>query len=294
MVEVAKAIGFSGLDRLFLISGPCVIESEAHCLETAGQLKEIGLELDIPIIFKASFDKANRTSLSSFRGPGLEQGLEILQRVREEVGLPVTSDVHETAQVPPAAEVLDLIQIPAFLSRQTDLIASAAATGKALNLKKGQFLAPWDVRHAVGKARAAGAREVLVTERGTSFGYNNLVVDFRSVPILRGLGVLVVFDGTHSVQLPGGGGSSSGGQPEFIPPLVRAALAVGVDGLFLEVHQDPEQALSDGTNALRLDRLKAVLEVGLEIDRLIRPSLNRSHTLLPEQPGQEPAGLPAG
>ena len=272
-------IDFSSLDKLFLISGPCVIESEAHCLETAGQLKEIGLELNIPLIFKASFDKANRTSISSFRGPGLDEGLEILQRVREEIGLPVTSDVHETAQVGEAARVLDLIQIPAFLSRQTDLIACAAATGRAVNIKKGQFLAPWDVRHALEKARGAGAREVLITERGASFGYNNLVVDFKSVPILRSLGAVVVFDGTHSVQLPGGAGSSSGGQAEFIPALVRAALAVGVHGLFLEVHQNPEQALSDGANALRLDGLKAVLEVGLEIDRLIRPTLvaEKSH-----------------
>ena len=266
-------VDFSSPDKLFLISGPCVIESEAHCLETAGQLKEIGLEFDIPLIFKASFDKANRTSLSSFRGPGLDEGLEILQRVREEIGLPVTSDVHETAQVSKAARVLDLIQIPAFLSRQTDLIACAAATGRAVNIKKGQFLAPWDARHAIEKARAAGAREVLITERGASFGYNNLVVDFKSVPILRSLGAVVVFDGTHSVQLPGGAGSSSGGQAEFIPALVRAALAVGVHGLFLEVHQNPEQALSDGTNALRLDGLKAVLEMGLEIDRLVRPIL---------------------
>ena len=266
-------VDFSSPDKLFLISGPCVIESEAHCLETAGQLKEIGLEFDIPLIFKASFDKANRTSLSSFRGPGLDEGLEILQRVREEIGLPVTSDVHETAQVSKAARVLDLIQIPAFLSRQTDLIACAAATGRAVNIKKGQFLAPWDARHAIEKARAAGAREVLITERGASFGYNNLVVDFKSVPILRSLGAVVVFDGTHSVQFPGGAGSSSGGQAEFIPALVRAALAVGVHGLFLEVHQNPEQALSDGTNALRLDGLKAVLEMGLEIDRLVRPIL---------------------
>ena len=273
MLDGSGPVDFSSLDRLFLISGPCVIESEAHCLETAGQLKEIGLELDIPIIFKASFDKANRTSVSSFRGPGLDEGLEILKRVREETGLPVTSDVHETAQVGKAAEVLDLIQIPAFLSRQTDLIACAAGTGRAINIKKGQFLAPWDARHALQKARAAGAREVLITERGASFGYNNLVVDFKSVPILRSLGAVVVFDGTHSVQLPGGAGSSSGGQAEFIPALVRAALAVGVHGLFLEVHQNPEQALSDGTNALRLDGLRAVLEVGLEIDRLVRPTL---------------------
>ena len=273
MSDDPGSIDFSSLDKLFLISGPCVIESEAHCLDTAGQLKEIGLELNIPLIFKASFDKANRTSLSSFRGPGLGKGLKTLQRVKEETGLPVTSDVHETSQVAEAARVLDLIQVPAFLSRQTDLITSAAATGRPVNIKKGQFLAPWDVRHAVEKARAGGARDVLITERGASFGYNNLVVDFKSIPILRGMGVVVVFDGTHSVQLPGGAGSSTGGQAEFISALVRAALAVGVHGLFLEVHQNPEQALSDGTNALRLDSLKRVLEVGLEIDRLVRLEL---------------------
>ena len=270
MSDGPGSIDFSSLDKLFLISGPCVIESEEHCLETAGQLKEIGLELDIPIIFKASFDKANRTSISSFRGPGLEKGLETLHRVKEATGLPVTTDVHETSQVAEAARVLDLIQVPAFLCRQTDLITSAAATGRPVNIKKGQFLAPWDARHAIEKARAVGARDVLITERGASFGYNNLVVDFKSIPILRGLGAVVVFDGTHSVQLPGGAGSSSGGQAEFISALVRAALAVGVHGLFLEVHQNPEQALSDGTNALRLDSLKRVLEVGLEIDRLVR------------------------
>ena len=265
-------IDFSSLDNLFLISGPCVIESESHCLDTAHQLKEITEGLGIPLVFKASFDKANRTSVSSFRGPGLEKGLEILQRVKDETGLPVTSDVHETAQVAEAARVLDLIQIPAFLSRQTDLISRAAETGRPVNIKKGQFLAPWDARHALEKARAAGAVDVLITERGSSFGYNHLIVDFKSVPILRSQGARVVFDGTHSVQLPGGAGSSSGGQAEFVPALVRAALAVGVDGVFLEVHQQPEKALSDGTNALSLDHLRAVLETGLEIDRLVRLS----------------------
>ena len=270
VLKGSKILDFSTLEEFFLISGPCVIESESHCLETAYQLKEITEELRVSLIFKASFDKANRTSLSSFRGPGLTKGLETLQRVKEEIGLPVTSDVHEPSQVAQAARVLDIIQVPAFLSRQTDLITSAAATGRPVNIKKGQFLAPWDVRHAIEKARAGGARDVLITERGASFGYNNLVVDFKSIPILRGMGVVVVFDGTHSVQLPGGAGSSTGGQAEFISALVRAAVAVGVHGLFLEVHQYPEQALSDGTNALRLDSLKRVLEVGLEIDRLVR------------------------
>ena len=269
-----KKIDFSTLNELFLISGPCVIESESHCLDTAHQLKAITRDLRMPLVFKASFDKANRTSVSSFRGPGLEKGLEILQRVKDETGLPVTSDVHEIAQLAAAARILDLIQIPAFLSRQTDLISGAAGTGRPLNIKKGQFLAPRDVRHALDKARSAGAVDVLITERGSSFGYNNLIVDFKSLPILRSLGARVVFDGTHSVQLPGGAGSSSGGQAEFIPDLVRAAVAVGVDGIFLEVHQQPEKALSDGSNALPLDRLKAVLELGLEIDRLVRPGMH--------------------
>ena len=254
----------------FLIAGPCVIESEAHCLETAHRLQEIAGGLGLPFVFKASFDKANRTSLSSFRGPGAEEGLRILGTVRSRLGVAVTSDVHETQQVAAASQVLDLIQIPAFLSRQTDLIVAAARGGKPVNIKKGQFLAPWDAIHVLEKARSAGCAEVLITERGTAFGYNNLVVDFTSLPILASLGCRVVFDATHSVQLPGGAGASSGGRREAIPPLIRAAAAVGVDGLFVEVHQTPEKALSDAANAVALDRLEELLETFLEIDRVSR------------------------
>ena len=243
----------------FLIAGPCVIESEDHAFDVAGRLREVTSALEIPFIFKASYDKANRTSIRSFRGPGLSRGLEILARIRRELGLAVTSDVHEVGQVGPAAEVLDLIQIPAFLCRQTDLIVAAAATGRPVNIKKGQFLAPGDLAHAVEKARSTGNRDLLVTERGTSFGYNNLVVDFRSLPLLRDLGVPVVFDATHSVQLPGAAGGSSSGESAFIPHLARAAVAVGIDGLFLEVHPEPKRALSDGANALQIDLLRDML-----------------------------------
>ena len=273
MLKGSQVLDFSTLEEFFLISGPCVIESESHCLETAYQLKEITEELKVSLIFKASFDKANRTSISSFRGPGLEKGLEILQRVKDETGLPVSSDIHDPLQAKAAVSILDLIQIPAFLSRQTDLVSQAAKQGKPINIKKGQFLAPWDVFHVLEKARSVGAKDILVTERGTCFGYNNLVVDFKSLAILRSFGAKVVFDGTHSVQLPGGSGSSSGGQAKFIPEVVRAAFAVGVDGIFLEVHQKPEKALSDGPNALPLDKLRAVLEIGLEIDRVVRSSV---------------------
>jgi 2-dehydro-3-deoxyphosphooctonate aldolase (KDO 8-P synthase) len=259
--------GEGGRKGFFLIAGPCVIESEAHCLELAERLRRVSEETSTPLIFKASFDKANRTSIQSFRGPGLKRGLEILGRVREETGLPVTSDIHEASQAERAAEVLDLLQIPAFLCRQTDLILAAASTGKPVNLKKGQFLAPWDVRHLLEKARSTGCRDILVTERGTSFGYNNLVVDFRSLPLIRAMGVPVVFDATHSVQLPGGSGDRSSGQAEFIGHLARAAAAVGVDGLFLEVHDSPEKALSDGANSLRIDTLPQLLRTLGRIDR---------------------------
>ncbi len=254
----------------FLIAGPCVIESEQHCLQLAGQLAEITRSLDIPFVFKASFDKANRTSLHSFRGPGLETGLRILARVRREIGVPVTSDIHETAQAAPAGAVLDIIQIPAFLCRQTDLLAAAAATGRPVNVKKGQFLAPWDVRHIADKLRAAGARHIFLTERGTTFGYNNLVVDFRSLPQMRDLGCRVIFDATHSVQLPGAGDGRSSGQAQFITVLARAAVAVGVDGLFLEVHERPDQALSDGPNSLPLSRVAATLEALKRIEAAAR------------------------
>ncbi len=237
---------------LVIIAGPCVIESEAAALEVARALKEYAGLLALPLIFKASYDKANRTSVTSFRGPGLAKGLEILARVKEEVGLPVLSDVHQVSEVGPAARVLDVLQIPAFLCRQTDLVVAAAATGKALNLKKGQFLAPWDMAPAVEKARSTGNDLILLTERGAMFGYNNLVVDFRSLPLLQELGCPVVLDVTHSVQLPGGQGSCSGGQRQFIPMLSRAGVAAGVDALFMEVHPDPAAALCDGPNSLPL------------------------------------------
>ncbi len=237
---------------LVMIAGPCVIESAPLTLEIAWALKELARELSLPLIFKASYDKANRTSLDSFRGPGLAAGLEVLARVRAEVGLPVLSDVHRLAEVAEAARVLDVLQIPAFLSRQTDLVVAAAATGKPVNLKKGQFLAPWDMAPLVEKARSTGNSQVLLTERGTSFGYNNLVVDLRSLPLLKALGCPVVLDVTHSVQLPGGRGTSSGGQREFIPTLARAGVAAGVDALFMEVHPDPDRALCDGPNSLSL------------------------------------------
>jgi 2-dehydro-3-deoxyphosphooctonate aldolase (KDO 8-P synthase) len=256
---------FIGEGNLVLIAGPCVIESEAATLKIARALKEYAEELDLPLIFKASYDKANRTSLSSYRGPGLAKGLEILARVKAEVGLPVLSDVHQVAEVEPAAQVLDILQIPAFLCRQTDLVVAAAKTGKVLNIKKGQFLAPWDMQPVVDKARAAGNDRIILTERGASFGYNNLVVDFRSLPLMRGLGCPVVLDVTHSVQLPGAQGSCSGGQREFIAPLARAAVAVGVDGLFMEVHADPDQALCDGPNSLPL---KEVLPLWRELKAL--------------------------
>ncbi len=256
-----------GDGTLVLIAGPCVIESAAATLEIARALKEIAGELGLSLIFKASYDKANRTSLSSYRGPGLAKGLEILARVKAEVGLPVLSDVHQVPEVKPAAEVLDILQIPAFLCRQTDLVVAAAQTGKVVNIKKGQFLAPWDMQPVVEKARADGNDKLILTERGASFGYNNLVVDFRSLPLMRGLGCPVVLDVTHSVQLPGGQGTCSGGQRKFIPHLARAGVAVGVDGLFMEVHADPDKALCDGPNSLPL---KAVLPLWRELRDLHR------------------------
>ncbi len=237
---------------LVLIAGPCVIEDAGLTLEIAHALQECAAAAGLPLIFKASYDKANRTSVSSYRGPGLVKGLEILAQVKEATGLPVISDVHQVSDVSLAAEVLDVLQIPAFLCRQTDLVVAAAATGKPVNIKKGQFLAPWDMGPVVGKARSTGNSQIFLTERGSSFGYNNLVVDFRSLPLMRGLGCPVILDVTHSVQLPGGQGICSGGQREFIPHLARAGVAVGVDGLFMEVHPDPEKARCDGPNSLPL------------------------------------------
>ncbi|MFZ2089997.1 MAG: 3-deoxy-8-phosphooctulonate synthase [Desulfobaccales bacterium] len=260
-----------GSGNLVMIAGPCVMEDEVLTLETARTLKEYALELGLPLIFKASYDKANRTAITSFRGPGLLRGLEILARVKEEVGLPVLSDVHQVAEVAPAAEVLDVLQIPAFLCRQTDLVVAAAATGKVLNIKKGQFLAPWDMAQVVAKARSTGNSRIFLTERGASFGYNNLVVDFRSLAIMRGLGCPVILDATHSVQLPGGEGSCSGGQREFVPLLARAGVAAGVDGIFLEVHPDPKKARCDGPNSLALD----------DVPRLWR-TLKALHALIEE------------
>ncbi|MDI6854271.1 MAG: 3-deoxy-8-phosphooctulonate synthase [Deltaproteobacteria bacterium] len=243
---------------LVMIAGPCVIESAALTLEVAWALKEFARQLSLSLVFKSSYDKANRTSVASFRGPGLGPGLEILARVRQEVGLPVLSDVHHVDEVGPAAQVLDVLQIPAFLCRQTDLVLAAAATGKPVNIKKGQFLAPWDMAPVVAKAASAGHRKLLLTERGASFGYNNLVVDFRSLAIMKNLGYPVILDVTHSVQLPGGLGSSSGGQREFIPLLARAGVAAGVDGLFMEVHPEPDKALCDGPNSLPLKDVPAL------------------------------------
>jgi 2-dehydro-3-deoxyphosphooctonate aldolase (KDO 8-P synthase) len=265
-VEILKARG----DKPFFIAGPCVIESERHCLRMAEELAAMAARLDIQLIFKASYDKANRTSSSSFRGPGADEGLRILEKVRSSSGLPVLSDVHETSQVAAAAAILDVLQIPAFLCRQTDLIQAAARTGKVVNLKKGQFLSPAEMGKVLGKALEAGARGALLTERGTCFGYNNLVVDFRSFAVLREFGYPVVFDVTHSVQSPGGQGDRSGGDARFIPHLARAGAAAGVDGFFLEVHDDPERALSDGPNSLRLSLLQRVLAEILEISACVR------------------------
>ena len=253
-----------------LIAGPCVIEEAHHPFFMAEQLKAISEEIGVPLIFKASFDKANRTSVESFRGPGLAEGLSVLAEIRSRFGLPVTTDVHEIHQVETVAAVVDLLQIPAFLCRQTDLILAAAGTGKPLNIKKGQFLAPWDVLHVVEKARSTGNRSVLVTERGTSFGYNNLVVDMRAFSIMRETGCPVVFDVTHSLQLPGGAGKSSGGESRFISELASAGIAAGVDAIFLEVHDRPDRARSDGPNSCPLDRLAALLRRLQAIERALR------------------------
>jgi 2-dehydro-3-deoxyphosphooctonate aldolase (KDO 8-P synthase) len=267
-VKVGEAV-FGG-DRLVLIAGPCVIEDRESCLRHAERLIAISRSAQIPLIFKASFDKANRTSHRSFRGPGIDDGLGILAEVKRELGVGLLTDVHESTQVRAAADVVDVLQIPALLSRQTDLIRAAAATGRALNLKKGQFLAPWDMRATVQKAESSGNRRILITERGFSFGYNNLVADFRSLVVMRGFGYPVIFDATHSVQLPGAAGEHSGGQREFVAPLARAAVAVGIDGVFMEVHEDPAQALSDGPTSYPLDELPHLLDQLKRIDDLMR------------------------
>ena len=265
---VAGGVALGGGRPLALIAGPCVIESDHHAHEIALAIREVARFRGLPLIFKASFDKANRTSISSFRGPGLARGLETLSRIKEATGLPILTDIHEPAQAAPAAEVADVLQIPAFLCRQTDVIVAAAATGRAINIKKGQFLAPLQMRHAIRKAVATGNDQVLVTERGFSFGYRDLVVDMRAFPQLRSLGHPVVYDVTHSVQQPGAGDGVSGGQAEFLEPLAAAGVAAGVDGVFLEVHDRPAEARSDGPNALPLGRLDALLERLAAIDRL--------------------------
>ena len=268
-----------GLDRpLFLIAGPCAIETEKLALETAAQLKEITGALDIPFIYKSSFDKANRSSSESFRGPGMDEGLAILEKVRREVGVPVLTDVHDITQVDAVASVVDVLQTPAFLCRQTDFIQAVVKSGKPVNIKKGQFLAPHDMKNVVDKAYAVGGEgRIMVCERGASFGYNNLVSDMRSLAIMRETGCPVVFDATHSVQLPGGQGSSSGGQREFVPVLARAAVATGVSGIFMETHPDPGKALSDGPNAWSLGQIKELLETLKEIDFIVKKQGFKNH-----------------
>ena len=260
----------AGPDKpFFLIAGTCVVEGEASAIDTAGTLKEITDELGIPFIYKSSFDKANRSSRDGFRGPGMEEGLRILGEVRTQLGLPVLTDVHEDTPMDEVSDVVDVLQTPAFLCRQTNFILRVAAAGKPVNIKKGQFLSPWEMQNVVDKAKSTGNNDIMVCERGFSFGYNNLISDMRSLAVLRGTGCPVVFDATHSVQLPGGKGSASGGQREFIPVLARAATAAGVAGLFMETHADPETALSDGPNPWPLDRMRALLELLLSIDQAV-------------------------
>ncbi|MDO8747896.1 MAG: 3-deoxy-8-phosphooctulonate synthase [Candidatus Omnitrophota bacterium] len=265
-----KDIKIGAGNPLVLIAGPCVIENKKLTLDTARALKDLSSEVEIPFIFKSSYDKANRTSLDSYRGPGLKKGLEILKEVKEKLGLPILSDVHCRQDVKAAAKVLDIIQIPAFLSRQTDLLIEAAHTGKVVNIKKGQFLAPWDMAPSIKKIEASGNKNILITERGVSFGYNNLVSDLRALAIIRDFGYPVIYDATHSVQLPGGGGSCSGGERRFVPGLSRAAVAFGCDGLFLEVHPDPDKALCDGPNMVSLKELKALLKQVKNIERALK------------------------
>ena len=267
-----RLCGFdAGLEQpLFLIAGPCVIESETLVMETAGRLRDMTAALGMPFIFKSSFDKANRSSVASFRGPGMEAGLAILEKVRKELGVPVLTDVHEDTPLAEVAAVVDVLQTPAFLCRQTNFIQNVARQGRPVNIKKGQFLAPWDMRNVVEKARATGNERIMVCERGVSFGYNNLVSDMRSLAVMRTTGCPVVFDATHSVQLPGGQGSSSGGQREFVPVLARAAVAAGVSGVFMETHPEPDRALSDGPNAWPLDRMPELLEMLQTLDAAVK------------------------
>jgi len=278
-----KLCGFDvGLDKpLFLIAGPCVVESEQLQLDVAGKLKEITGRLGINFIFKSSFDKANRSSSQSFRGPGMEEGLRILAEVKRQIGVPVLTDVHEYTPMNEVAAVVDVLQTPAFLCRQTDFIQNVARAGKPVNIKKGQFLSPWDMKNVVDKAKAVGNDDIMVCERGASFGYNNLVSDMRSLSVMRDTACPVVFDATHSVQLPGGQGTSSGGQREFVPVLARAAVAVGVAGLFAETHPDPSKALSDGPNAWPLDKMEALLATLLELDQVTKRHGFLENTIVP-------------
>jgi len=266
----AGAVSFGTGHPLAFIMGPCVIESEAHAVDTGVALADIARRTGVPLVFKASFDKANRTSLQSYRGPGLAEGLRVLAKVKARTGLPVLTDIHEPAQAAPAAEVADILQIPAFLSRQTDLLVAAANTGRVVNVKKGQFLAPRDMKHVIAKITESGNRQVLVTERGASFGYNNLVVDPRAFPMLRALGFPVIFDVTHSLQLPGGGDGVTAGLAEYIEPMAQAGVAAGVDGVFMEVHEEPSRARSDAANALRLDLVEPILRRLVAIDKIVR------------------------
>ncbi|SLL08173.1 phospho-2-dehydro-3-deoxyheptonate aldolase [Mycobacteroides abscessus subsp. abscessus] len=270
IITLKENIKFGGNNPFVLIAGPCMLESEKLVMETAEAIKEITTKLNVPYVFKGSFDKANRSSIFSDRGPGLEEGLKLLQKVKDTFDLPVTSDIHEIGQTEAAGEVLDIMQIPAFLCRQTDLLVAAAKTGKIINVKKGQFLAPWDMKNVVTKIQEVGNENILLTERGTTFGYNNLVVDYRSLITMRELGVPVVFDATHSVQIPGGNGTTTGGKREYVPYLSRAAVSVGVDSIFMEVHPDPDNALSDGPNMVKLENLEEVLKPIIEIDRLMK------------------------
>lgn len=269
-------ITIGGNSPFVLIAGPCVIESEVSTLEAAERLKKITSELGVRFIFKSSFDKANRSSLKSYRGPGLKEGLRILGRVGREFKIPVLSDIHRFEEIGPASETLDVMQIPAFLCRQTDFVIEAAKTGRVINIKKGQFMAPWDIKNAAEKVASTGNDKIIITERGVCFGYNNLVADMRSLPIIRELGYPVVFDATHSVQLPGAGGTASSGDRKFVPYLTRAATAAGIDGLFMEVHACPDKALCDGPNMLSLDELPALLEQVLEIDRIVKRAVHSS------------------
>lgn len=271
MRQVAvKNISIGDKNKLVLIAGPCVIESENLCLNVAKRIKDMTAKLDIPFIFKASFDKANRMSLGSFRGPGIKKGLEILSKVKDKVKVPVLSDVHCVKDVLEAAKVLDIIQIPAFLCRQTDIVVAAAKTGKVVNIKKGQFLAPWNILPIIKKVESTGNKNIIITERGVSFGYNNLVTDFRALEIMRNLGYPVIYDATHSIQIPAGQGSCSGGQREFVGGLSRAAVAFGCDGLFLEVHPDPDKALCDGPNMINLEELEILLKQAKKIEKALK------------------------